>query len=134
MQKISRLVSDYMTPMPFTVESDESLVKARALMGEFNIRHLPVRLDYKIVGMLSLHDIELIAAHSPAEFPNKLVQEAMVENPYFVAPDTPLEQVSSHMAKFKIGSALIMQGSGSLVGIFTEVDALQALTKVCQSS
>jgi predicted transcriptional regulator len=35
------------------------------------------------------------------------------------------------MAGNKIDCALIVQESGSLVGIFTEIDALRALTKMC---
>ncbi len=133
MQKSSRPISDFMTPMPYTIESDETLVKARALMREFNIRHLPVRADYKIVGMLSLQVVESIAAHSPSDFPKKLVQAAVVPNPYLVRPDTPLDQVTSHMAKQKISSALIVEENGALVGIFTDIDALHALTKLVQA-
>jgi acetoin utilization protein AcuB len=132
MQNTARPVSDFMTPMPFTIESEESLVKARALMLEFNIRHLPVRSDYKIVGVLSFAGVEFIASHAPDTFPKKIVQDALVKNPYQVAPDTPLEQVSSHMAAYKIDCALIVQENGALVGIFTEIDALRALTKICQ--
>jgi acetoin utilization protein AcuB len=132
MQKTAHPISDYMTPMPFTIESDESLVKARALMHEFNIRHLPVRSDYRLVGVLSLAGVEFMASHFPDTFSKKLVQEALAHHPYQVAPDTPLEQVSSHMAGHKIDCALIVQENGSLVGIFTEIDALRALTKMCQ--
>lgn len=132
MHTTPRPVSDYMTPMPFTIESEESLVKARALMLEFNIRHLPVRSDYKIVGVLSLAGVEFMASHFPDSFSKKIVAEALVKNPYQVAPHTPLEQVSSHMAAHKIDCALIVQGNGALVGIFTEIDALRALTKICQ--
>ncbi len=134
MQKDSRPISDYMTPMPFTIDNDETLVKARALMREFNIRHLPVRADFKIVGMLSLQEVESIASHAASDFPKKLVQDAMVQEAYFVQTDTPLDQVVAHMAKQKIGSALVVQASGSLVGIFTDVDALKALAKICQAS
>jgi acetoin utilization protein AcuB len=133
MHKTARTISDYMTPMPFTVESDESLVKARALMLEFNIRHLPVRSDFKIVGVLSLAGVEFMASHFPEAFPRKIVQDALVKSPYIVSADTPLEQVSSHMAKHKVDCALVVQGNGALVGIFTEIDALRALTKICQS-
>jgi acetoin utilization protein AcuB len=131
MHKNARPISDYMTPMPFTIDSDESLVKARALMHEFNIRHLPVRSDYRIVGVLSLAGVEVLASHFPDNFSRKIVQDALVNSPYQVGPDTPLEQVSSHMAGNKIDCALIVQESGSLVGIFTEIDALRALTKMC---
>lgn len=133
MPKTSRPVSDYMTPMPFTIESDESLVKARALMLEFNIRHLPVRSEYRIVGVLSFAGVEFIATHFPETFSRKIVQDALENSPYLVSHDTALEEVSSHMAEHKIDCALIVQESGSLVGIFTEIDALRALTKMCQA-
>lgn len=132
MHKTVRPVSDYMTPMPFTIESDESLVKARALMLEFNIRHLPVRSDYRLVGVLSLAGVEFIASNFPETFSQRIVQDGLVKTPYLVSPDTLLEQVSAHMAGHKIDCALIVQESGSLVGIFTEIDALRALTKICQ--
>jgi acetoin utilization protein AcuB len=50
----------------------------------------------------------------------------MAGEPYTVAPDAPLEEVATRMADRKLGSALVVD-RGSVVGLFTTVDALRAL-------
>lgn len=46
---------------------------------------------------------------------------------YGVDADTPLDEVSATMASHKYGSAVVWR-DGSVVGIFTMVDAAHALT------
>jgi acetoin utilization protein AcuB len=53
-------IQKYMTPMPHTIGSDQSLQKAHELMREFKIRHLPVLKGGKLVGILTDRDIALV--------------------------------------------------------------------------
>lgn len=123
-------VSKYMTPMPYTIEADDSLLKASDLMKEYKIRHLPVRAGNKTVGILSCQDVKLLASFSAIDLSGTTVASAMTRNPYCVTPDTALDIVASHMADQRAGSALIIQETGTLVGIFTDTDALRALMEV----
>ncbi|WP_176736983.1 CBS domain-containing protein [Oligoflexus tunisiensis] len=126
-------VSKYMTPMPYTVESDDNLARACDLMQEYRIRHLPVQTGNKTIGLISAQDIQLLNSFQAVDLDSTTVESVMARNPYCVTPDTNLDFVASHMAEQRIGTALIIQENGSLVGIFTDTDALHALAEVLQT-
>ena len=50
-------VKDVMTPDPMTVESTSAVLKAASYMGLKNLRRLPVVDDGKLIGMVSIGDI-----------------------------------------------------------------------------
>ena len=55
------------------------------------------------------------------------VDEVMTPEPYTVRPEAPLDEVVLEMAEHKYGCAIIEQGNGKVVGIFTAVDGLREL-------
>ncbi len=118
-------VQKVMTPMPHTVGRDIPLNTALGLMREHRIRHLPVQDAGELVGMLTDRDLRL--ASSFAEGEQLTVDDVMTPDPYAVAPETPLDHVVREMAEKKLGSAVVQQGNGKVVGIFTAVDALNVL-------
>lgn len=133
MSKGVPLISKYMTAMPHTVDSKQSLAQAAALMKEHKIRHLPVQTGSKIVGLLSQQDLNLLFSFATVNPETSLVESAMTSHPYSVGPEAPLDEVASHMAEHRIGSALVVQDNGTLVGIFTDTDALRTLADVFQN-
>lgn len=50
-------VKDVMTPDPMTVTSDDPVLKAASYMGLRNLRRIPVVDDGKLMGMVSIGDI-----------------------------------------------------------------------------
>jgi CBS domain-containing protein len=50
-------VGDYMTMHPITVGPDMDVREAAAQMLETEVRHLPVELDGRLVGVISLRDL-----------------------------------------------------------------------------
>ena len=126
-------ISKYMTAMPHIIDSKQSLAQASALMKEHKIRHLPVQSASKTVGLLSLQDINLLASFASVNLQTTQVESAMSARPYCVTPDAALDEVASHMAEHRIGSALVVQENGTLVGIFTDTDALRTLADVFQN-
>jgi acetoin utilization protein AcuB len=60
------------------------------------------------------------------------VAEAMSTGVYHVAPDTPIDEVATELARHRYGSALVVERN-QLVGIFTMVDACRALGEVFSS-
>ena len=58
----------------------------------------------------------------------------MTRDPYCVPVGTPLSEVAGQMAEHKYGSAIITNGIGQIVGIFTTTDAMRVLQKMLQSS
>lgn len=119
-------VEQFMSHIPHTIAPGETLQTAHEMMRKYQIRHLPVVLANKLVGLLSLRDLHLIETLrdvDPAEVP---VEDAMSPEPYEVARDAPLDEVAAVMAHRKLGSAAVVD-NGEIAGIFTTTDALVAL-------
>jgi len=119
-------VAAHMTVSPVVIGSDRTLADAHRMMRERGIRHLPVVDAGTLVGVVSQRDLylaETLRGVDPATDP---VREAMSAAPYAVPPGTALEEVAAAMAERKLGSAIVVD-RGSVIGLFTTVDALRAL-------
>jgi acetoin utilization protein AcuB len=113
-----------MTSFPHVVGIDESLRRARTLMVEHEVRHLPVKDGDALVGVLTDRDIKR-ALDPDLGLPPKeelFVRDLFVPDAYVVDMREPLDGVLEHMFRHHIGSALVTK-AGRLVGIFTTVDA-----------
>ena len=132
MSKAEPTIQKYMTYQPHAIEASESVETAQKMMAELKIRHLPVMNGSIIVGMISDRDIRMALSFVGSE-PKKLtVRNISHEHPYEVHPDSPLREVVEEMASKRYGSAIVVQ-NGKLVGIFTTVDALKALSNILQT-
>ncbi len=119
-------VGAYMTRGPYAVGPREPLGNARHLMMKYAIRHLPVRTEGKLVGILSDRDVGTVwlLAHAPHD--ELVVEDAMTPGPYAVGPDEPLADVVRVMADRKIDSTVVVEDD-RIVGVFTSTDAMHAL-------
>jgi acetoin utilization protein AcuB len=125
-------IQKYMTTTPHSIGSEQTIAKASQLMTEYHVRHLPVLHGGQLLGILSDRDIKLIEAFPDVD-PTKLaVSEAMTEQPYTVTPEAPLDEVVGTMAAKKYGAAVVVQNH-KVVGIFTTVDACQALSDLLKT-
>ncbi len=122
-------VQEYMSIAPVVVSSDRTLAEAHRLMRERNIRHLPVVDHGRLVGIVSQRDLYLLETLKGIDPGTEVVAEAMAADPYAVPPDAPLEDVAAAMARSKFGCAVVVD-RGSVIGLFTTVDALRALATV----
>ena len=125
-------IQKYMTTAPHSIGSDQTVATATLMMHEHRIRHLPVLRGGHLLGMLTDRDIKLIETFRDVDPAQVSVEEAMTEQPYSVSPDAPLDEVVETMAAHKYGSAVIMQNQ-KVVGIFTTVDACQALAQLLRT-
>jgi acetoin utilization protein AcuB len=123
----------FMTPFPHSVDIDEPLAQARAMMREGHFRHLPVTRGGNMVGVVTDRDIKLLLGPdfgNPGEEELK-VRDAYVDKPCVVPASTPLAAVARTMAEHHIGSAIVTKND-KLVGIFTVTDACRALAEVLE--
>jgi acetoin utilization protein AcuB len=121
-------IGTVMTPFPHVVQVDESLLAARALMVEHQVRHLPVKDGQKLVGVLTDRDLKR-ALDPDLGLPPKeqlFVRDVFLPDAYVVDSSEPLDRVLDHMASQHVGSALVTK-AGRLVGIFTTMDACRVL-------
>lgn len=117
-------VRSVMIPFPHSVKTRDPLPRAQALMGEHEIRHLPVTEDDQLVGVLTDRDLKR-ALDPDLGLPPKedlLVRDVFVADAYVVEGGEPLDLVLEHMATKHIGSALVTR-DGLLMGILTATDA-----------
>jgi acetoin utilization protein AcuB len=121
-------IGDYMTAMPHTIGSDQSMAKASELMKELGIRHLPVLRGGKLLGVVSDRDVKIVESFHDVNPDEVTVDEGLYHEAYSVAADTPLAEVAREMYKHKYGSAVVMEGT-QVVGIFTTVDGMRALAE-----
>lgn len=123
-------VERYMTAVPHAIAPQESLATARARLREHHIRHLPVRAGGHVVGLLAERDLDLIVGAGGADPLDVTVERLMTPDPYCVPPGAALCEVAAAMSSRRIGSALVVDSTGHLLGIFTDTDALRALAEL----
>ena len=125
------MIQKYMTTQPYSIAPGEKLDAAQEMMKKYKIRHLPVVKDGVVTGILSDRDIKLIVGFEDLDSALVLVADVCVDRPYIVGPDSPLTEVVKEMASKHYGSAIVVQ-NGTLVGIFTTVDACRTLADVLE--
>lgn len=121
-------VQEYMTASPHTIGRDQSLAAASRVMREHDCRHLPVLHGGELLGILSNRDVYLLETLEDVDEEKVTVEEAMTQEVYSVAPGQDLKAVIDEMAAHKYGAAVVMEGK-KVVGIFTTIDALRALSE-----
>lgn len=123
----NKRINQFMTPAPNAIEPHQTIAAAQAAMRELGVLHLPVRSGGKVVGIVSERDLLLAAGLKGFDPKHTIVGDVMMSDPYCVAPETPARKVLDEMIERKLGSALIVDETHQLIGIFTVTDALLAL-------
>lgn len=123
-------VEKFTTRNPVTATVDTQLDELRELMKEHRIRHLPIVRGNAIVGVVSDRDVRLVATLTAAERLQVRADDIMTPEPVFVDASTPLDDVAVTMSERKVGSVIVNDAGGGLVGIFTITDALDALIAI----
>ena len=124
-------VSRFMTVRPVTVDRASTVAVAHRLMQAHHIRHLPVTGDGRLVGIVTERDLQLVGSSIDPDTAS--VESAMTPNPFIVTSDTALDEITEIMAEHRYGSVIVM-GRDGVEGIFTAVDACQALTTLLRSA
>jgi acetoin utilization protein AcuB len=125
-------IQKYMTTAPKSVEKDFSLLEAASLMQRDGFRHLPVTYNGRIEGVLSMTDVTLVSAIKGADISKMRVMDAYTPNPLTVSPEALVDDVCRTMAQQKYGCVLV-EDNKNLVGIFTWIDALNAMDTLLHS-
>ena len=121
-------ISDFMTPMPHTVGSEQTITFAQKLMQKHGIRHLPVLHGGELYGVVSDRDLGMIAGLNEVNPDHTTVEEAMTQEAYTVSKETALFAVLNQMLEHKYGSAIVVEGI-QIIGILTTHDALALLVE-----
>ncbi|HRQ06462.1 MAG TPA: CBS domain-containing protein [Nitrosomonas halophila] len=128
--KLEIPVEMHTTPHPVTAREDSSIDEMKTLMQHHRVRHLPIVSAGKVVGIVSDRDLKMAAALNPNEKNLIKAADLMTLEVAIFHRATPLQEVALEMAEKKIGSVLVNDDKGELLGIFTATDALHALIKI----
>ena len=121
-------IDEFMSRFPETVTLQASYKEIVDLLENKVIRHLPVLDGKKVVGIISQRNLKLPS--KLADVINIKAQDIMTADPFTAQPETAVDIVTYTMAERGIGSAIIVSSYGELLGIFTTIDALNALTDI----
>ncbi|MCH8505647.1 MAG: CBS domain-containing protein [Ectothiorhodospiraceae bacterium] len=127
-------VEEFTTPDPITATEDMTIDDLRRLLDQHGIRHLPVTSGDTVVGVISDRDVRLVSGLSVAEKLQLRAADIMVADPLTVSATTPLDEVAYAMSEKKVGSVIVKEEDGQLLGIFTATDALNALIEIVRGS
>jgi acetoin utilization protein AcuB len=122
-------IARFMTPAPHTIGREQRLAAAHQIMRKHGIRHLPVLEGGKLVGILSQRDLYFIETLRDVEPELVPVSEAMSAEVYAIDPRSDVADVVREMIAHKYGAAVVVD-QGQVVGVFTTVDALRALSEL----
>ncbi len=125
-------IKQFMTTVPHTIGSEQTLAKAEKMMNEYRIRHLPVLHGGKLVGILSERDLKLVESFKDVDPEKVTVDEAYTPDPYITSPNASLAEVCAEMVAHRYGCVLV-EDNKKLVGIFTWIDALKAFESLMET-
>lgn len=125
-------IKSVMTPFPHSVEIDAPVARAREIMRQYDMLHVPVEEGGELVGVATHLDIERRVAAAGGEESAIHVRDVYVGDPYVVDLNTPLDRVLYEMADRQVDATLVVR-KGKLVGVFTVMDACRLLAQLVRS-
>lgn len=122
-------VAEIMTPDVHTVNEQDSLVAAGALMQRYGIRHLPVMKDHTVTGLLS----DIMVASSLATISwanlNRPVSDVMTREVVHVSASSPLPQAARLLGYSRSGAVVVVD-HGVLRGLLTATNLVEAVARL----
>ena len=135
-------VRDWMTTSLITIGPDDTVREAYYLMKDHFLRRLLVVEEEKLVGLLSLADVQALVSREPldpfhlgftivtGESHKHRVKEIMQATPATIAPDATIQEAARVMLDHQV-QALPVVEDGNLVGILTDSDIFR---QVCNTA
>ena len=132
MSKPIPTIQKFMTTNPHSIGQDQTIAKAETMMKEYGIRHLPVLNGGKLVGIITDRDLKFIKSFKDVDPTEVKLTDISVTEVFSVEPDSRIDHVCDAMAENKYGSAIVMSNN-KLVGIFTWIDGLRAMSDLLKT-
>ncbi len=138
-QNVAITVADIMTRRVIYLREEDNLTIISKGMERYNLRHLPVVSDDKLMGIVTHRDLLRLALSSlETSTPEGKIKQEMLDEGTFVAtimtrdpltvsPDTPIWKAAKIILENKFGCLPVVEEDGKLVGIVTEHDFLKTL-------
>ena len=112
-------VRSWMSPDPVSTAPGALVAEAGRVMHTYGIRHLPVVLHGRVVGMLSDRDVR-------GALPGRSVADVMSAPAHVVGADDTIEAASRLMLSRHISALPVVDVDQQLLGMITTTDCLLA--------
>ena len=129
MKKIELPIEEFTSPIDFTLAPSDKLEEVISKVEGIGYRHYPVLDKGDVVGMLSQRDLAVYQGASAGK-DNLCVSDVMSEDVLSVIKGSSMEETVFLMSERKVGSAIVTENNGEPYGIFTSIDALNALVEI----
>lgn len=132
-------ITHIMTSQLFTVEKTESLAEVERIMKRKHIRHVPIVEDQKIIGIVSLTDLQRLSYTSSfadeenesdedvAIFNILSLEQVMIRNPFCIQKTATVGDACDVLIRMDFHALPVVDGS-ELIGIVTTTDLLRYLS------
>ncbi len=130
------LVRYWMSKPVITVDIEDTMQDAKALLEKHEIRMLPVMEKNKLVGVVTDRDVKRASASSAASLEPHAIQELisgikikeiMTGDPYTAPFDLTVEEAAEIILLNKISGMPVVDHEGGLVGIITLSDLCRVI-------
>src|SRR5665647_3751189 len=134
-------VKNRMSENPRTIGLDSSVTEAFSLMKENNIRRLPVVDKEKVVGIITVSDLNqaspsmatTLSIHELNYLLDKTrIKDIMTKKQKLITigPDNYIETAAKLMRENKVSGLPVLDEKGKMVGIITETDIFDAFIDI----
>ena len=132
-------ISSIMSKELITLTLDDTLYSAEKRMKKNHIRHMPVVQGDKLIGLISLSDLQRVSfidaygKEGTEDTPiyNMLdIKDLMIKKPLTASPQTTILEVSKLLASKEFHSLPVVEND-KLVGIITTTDLLHYFIELC---
>lgn len=130
-------VNIWMSQPVITIDADDSMKAAIALLEKHDIRTLPVMKNGKLVGIVTDRDLKReSASHASSLEVHELkflltriqVSRIMTKHPITIPTDFTLEETARTLLAHKISGAPVVDEKETVVGMITRDDLLRVMT------
>ncbi|MHC5039303.1 MAG: CBS domain-containing protein [Planctomycetota bacterium] len=133
-------VRDLMVREVITTSPNTSARDAWRMMEKNQIRHLPIVVDRRLVGMISQRELYLylttfaiysgssVQRKKPEELVNIRIEQIMSRDPYTISPVNLVGEAAQRMAHHRLSALPVVEEGNHLVGIITTQDILAHLS------
>jgi acetoin utilization protein AcuB len=125
------LIDDIVQRDPVIVGPRATLAQVLRVLNRKGIRHVPVVDGGRLVGIISDRDVKSALALSrgpEGAESSRTASQVMTRDPITIAPMFPVEEAAQLMVVNRISALPVVEG-GRLVGMVTETDLLQLLSR-----
>ncbi|WP_321390403.1 IMP dehydrogenase [uncultured Desulfuromusa sp.] len=116
---------------PITMEPDQKIYEALAVMKKYRISGVPITKNGKLVGIMTNRDLRF-ETNVDQPIANVMTKDKLVTVP----PGTTLEEAKYHLHKHRIEKLLVVDDKGTLKGLITikDIEKVRKYPHACKDS